>query len=142
MYPGEAVQEGGDQRAIWPGELRLVDLPLQHGELVAQCQDLGILVMVAHRQEPYEGEHACQGQVGQSQQHRMILAEAGAGRQLPSEASTAMLDWRGRAAEPLHGLTSVDEVSDTYRRRWPARKPGDCAGSGRRRGVQLAGVPN
>ncbi|WP_164835779.1 hypothetical protein [Actinacidiphila soli] len=37
----------------WP-----VDSPLQNGQLVAQRQYLHVLVHVAHRQQPYEGEHA------------------------------------------------------------------------------------
>ncbi|GAA3378645.1 hypothetical protein GCM10020367_58990 [Streptomyces sannanensis] len=49
--PGEAVQECGEQRAVRPGELWLVGLSLQHGQLVAQRQDLGVLVAIAHRQE-------------------------------------------------------------------------------------------
>ncbi|MFE4758900.1 hypothetical protein ACFRIB_53725 [Streptomyces mirabilis] len=38
LYPGAAVQECGEQRAVRPGEPRPVDLPLQHDELVAQRQ--------------------------------------------------------------------------------------------------------
>nr|WP_262705910.1 hypothetical protein [Streptomyces sp. NEAU-383] len=34
-YTGEGMQEGGQQRTVWPGELRFVGLSLQHGELVA-----------------------------------------------------------------------------------------------------------
>jgi len=40
------MQEGGQQCAVWPGELRFVGLSLQHGELVAQGQDLGVFVAV------------------------------------------------------------------------------------------------
>jgi hypothetical protein len=62
VYSGETVQERREQRAVGPGELWLVDLPLQHGQLVAQRQDLGIFVAIAHRQQSYQGEHARQSQ--------------------------------------------------------------------------------
>ncbi|WP_329582545.1 hypothetical protein [Streptomyces sp. NBC_01361] len=48
------MQKRGERCAVGPGELRLVDLPLQHGQLMAQCQDFGVLVAVAHRREPYQ----------------------------------------------------------------------------------------
>ncbi|MFD3558300.1 hypothetical protein ACFWVU_01335 [Streptomyces sp. NPDC058686] len=95
--------------------MRLVDLPLQHGELMAQCQDLGILVMVAHREDPYQGEHARQGQVGQSQQYRTILASAGAGPQSPGEALTITAERQGLNTVPACGLTSTDEITGTYK---------------------------
>lgn len=67
--PGEAVKEGGHQGPIGPGEAGLGDLTLQDGELVAQRQNLDVLVDVAHGQQSYEGDHAGERQVGQSQQH-------------------------------------------------------------------------
>lgn len=79
LSSGEAVQERGEQRAVRPGEARLIDLPLQHSQLMAQRQDFSVLVAVAHRQEPDQGENARQGQVRQSQQHRTILVPTGAG---------------------------------------------------------------
>jgi hypothetical protein len=51
------------------GEAGLVDLTLQDGGLVTQRKNLDVLVHIAHRQQPYEGEHAREGEVGQSQQH-------------------------------------------------------------------------
>ena len=52
--PREAVQQGGQERAAasgepWPGR---AELPLQDRDLVAQDQDLGVLVQVACRQQP------------------------------------------------------------------------------------------
>ncbi|ADI12988.1 hypothetical protein SBI_09870 [Streptomyces bingchenggensis BCW-1] len=35
MDLGEAVQEGGEQRMVWPGEFWFVGLSLQHGQLMA-----------------------------------------------------------------------------------------------------------
>jgi hypothetical protein len=63
------MEQGGEERTIRSGKPRLVDLTLQDAELMAQRQDLDVLVGVANRQQPYEGEYARQRQVGQSQQH-------------------------------------------------------------------------
>jgi hypothetical protein len=63
------VEEGGEERPVRRGEAGLVDLALQDGELVAQRKNLDVLVRIGHRYEPYEGEHARERQVGQSQQH-------------------------------------------------------------------------
>jgi hypothetical protein len=66
---GQPVQQGGEERPVGRGEPGFVDLTLQDGELVAQRKNLDVLVHIAHRQQPYEGEHARERQVGQSQQH-------------------------------------------------------------------------
>ncbi len=52
----------------------LVDLALQDGELVAQREDLDVLIHVTARKQPHEGEHVRQRQVGQSQHFSFILA--------------------------------------------------------------------
>ncbi|MFE4719426.1 hypothetical protein ACFRLW_23885 [Streptomyces sp. NPDC056728] len=103
------MQERGEQRTVGPGELRLANLPLQHGQLMAQRQDFGVLAAVAHRQEPYPGEHALQGQVRQSQEHRIILAPDGTRWQSPAEALTVTADWHGPATMPTRPLTSTGE---------------------------------
>ncbi|GAA2077324.1 hypothetical protein [Actinomadura alba] len=46
---GESVQQSGEQSAVYRGEAWLAGLPLQDRELVAQRQDLDVLVGVAHR---------------------------------------------------------------------------------------------
>jgi hypothetical protein len=69
LEPGESVEQSGEERPVGRGEAGFVNLTLQDDELVAQRQDLDVLVGVAHRQQPYEGEHARERQVGQSQQH-------------------------------------------------------------------------
>jgi hypothetical protein len=63
------VEERGQESAVRGGKSGSVDLPLQDRELVAQRQDLNILVHVTHWQQADEGEHARHGKVGQSQQH-------------------------------------------------------------------------
>jgi hypothetical protein len=42
---------------------------LQHGDLVLQNQDLGVLVVIAARQQTQEREHVRHTEVGQSKQH-------------------------------------------------------------------------
>jgi hypothetical protein len=69
LEAGESMEQGGEERPVRSGEAGLVDLTLQDTELVAQRQNLDVLVGVARRQQPYEGEHARERQVGQSQQH-------------------------------------------------------------------------
>jgi hypothetical protein len=66
---GEPVKKRGQESTVRRSDARPVDLPLQDSQLVAQRQYLDVLVNIAHRQEPYEGEHARHGKVGQSQQH-------------------------------------------------------------------------
>jgi hypothetical protein len=53
------------------GELHLsvAELPLQDGDLVAQGQDLHVLVPVAHRQQAQRGEGVGDREIGKSKQH-------------------------------------------------------------------------
>jgi hypothetical protein len=62
------VQEGSEECTVGR-EAGSVDLALQDGELVAQCEDLDVSVHIFDRQQPHEGDHTRQCQVGQSQQH-------------------------------------------------------------------------
>jgi hypothetical protein len=50
-------------------DLLPVELALQHRELVAQRQDLDVLVAVTARQQPQQRERVRDTQVRQSQQH-------------------------------------------------------------------------
>jgi hypothetical protein len=77
------VEEGGKESAVRRGDARPVDLPLQDGQLVAQRQQLDFLVDVADRQQPYDGEHARHGEVGQSQQHDRSACHALSGDRQP-----------------------------------------------------------
>ena len=51
---GEPVQQDGQERPVARGEPRpgRAQLPLQDRDLVAQHQDLRVLVPVTHRQQP------------------------------------------------------------------------------------------
>jgi hypothetical protein len=62
------VQQRCKEGTIGWGEPRsfVAQLSLQHGELVAQGQDLGVLVPVAHREQPQHREGIRHGQVGKS----------------------------------------------------------------------------
>jgi hypothetical protein len=64
---GDAVEQGGEERAVGRAEARFTDLALQDGQLVAQDQDFEVLVGAGCRQQPEECEHASEGEVGQSQ---------------------------------------------------------------------------
>jgi len=64
-----AMQERGQERPVRGGEVWFVHLALKDGRLVAQGQDLNVLLGPAHGQELDQGEQAGQGKVGQSQQH-------------------------------------------------------------------------
>jgi hypothetical protein len=44
-------------------------LPLQYSDLVAQHQNLDVLVLVSHRDQAKHGEGVGQAEVSQSQQH-------------------------------------------------------------------------
>jgi hypothetical protein len=65
--PGESVEQGGEVRPVGRGETGFLSLALQDGELVTQRKNLDVFVRVAHGQQAYEGEHARERQVGQSQ---------------------------------------------------------------------------
>jgi hypothetical protein len=92
------VQQGGEQDTVCPGEARFVGLSLQDGELVAQGEDLDVLVGVAHRQQPDEGEHACERQIGQSQQHDRSSWRAWAAVLSCSEEPAGHRLWTGFSA--------------------------------------------
>jgi hypothetical protein len=68
---GQPVQERGEQGPVRRGELDLlpVQLSFEHGDLVAEQQDLGVLGVVGHREEPQQRERVGDAEVGQSKQH-------------------------------------------------------------------------
>jgi hypothetical protein len=63
-----AVQQRREEGTIGWGEpyLLIAELALQHGELVAQGQDFGVLVPVAHWEQAQHREGVRYGQVGKS----------------------------------------------------------------------------
>ncbi|MFJ8026109.1 hypothetical protein [Streptomyces sp. NPDC096311] len=68
---GQAVRQRCQERAIaWrePNPLA-TEVALQHRDLMAQGEDLCVLVPIAHGQQAQHGERGRHGQVGQSQQH-------------------------------------------------------------------------
>jgi hypothetical protein len=74
------VEERGKQGAVRRGDAWPVDLPLQDGQLVAQCQYLDVLVDVADRQQPYEGEHTRHGEVATARSTSLTRLPAITGR--------------------------------------------------------------
>jgi hypothetical protein len=79
-WTGEQSGEGGDQGAVGPRYSRAWRAPLEHGELVAQDQDLDVLGGVGSgaQHDPAQelGEHL----VGQSQRHQGIMPASCRGR--------------------------------------------------------------
>jgi hypothetical protein len=69
--PREPVEQRCQQCTVSQGEPHpaRAELPLQDQELVAQREDLRVLVPAAHRQQPQQREHVRHTKVGQSQQH-------------------------------------------------------------------------
>jgi hypothetical protein len=63
------VEQAGEHQAIRVGERGCADLALQDEELVAQGEDLDVLVTVAHGQEPQKREGVRHSEIGQAQQH-------------------------------------------------------------------------
>jgi len=51
---------------ISPGQARGLELALEQGDLVAQDEDLGVLGAVGPGEQREQGEHAQDGQVGES----------------------------------------------------------------------------
>jgi hypothetical protein len=61
----QAGQRGQD-RPVSPGQPRRLDLPLEHGDLVTQDQDLSVLGMVGAGEQGQPAEHAQGREVGES----------------------------------------------------------------------------
>ena len=53
---GDQASEGTDERSIRPGEAGTGDLALEHGELMAQHEDLGVL---GHAVHPVDADRLC-----------------------------------------------------------------------------------
>jgi hypothetical protein len=68
---GELVQQRGEEHPIGLRELHLlaVQLPLEHGELVAEGEDLRIFGLITHRQQPQHRQRVGHLEVRQSQEH-------------------------------------------------------------------------
>ena len=59
----------GQDRPVGPRQPRDLDLALEHGDLMAQDQDLGVLGPVGPGEQGQPAEHAQHGEVRESQGH-------------------------------------------------------------------------
>jgi len=66
----DQVGERADERPIRPGEARTGDLPLEHGELVAQHEDLGVLGQGVHPVDTYRLGDATDEAIEEGERHR------------------------------------------------------------------------
>jgi hypothetical protein len=71
------VEQGGEEGPVAGGELRLVltELAFEHHELVAQSEDFGVLLPLAHRQQSQHRERVGHGHLHQAQQRRTIISD-------------------------------------------------------------------
>ena len=105
--PGQGLQQCGKERPVCrcEGHRARAELALQYGKLVAQGEDLGVLVTVAHRQQAQHGEGVGDGQTAQAKQHFHIVP-----------ASYAPPGWRAEphapAPAPNHCTLSVTSSTD------------------------------
>jgi hypothetical protein len=67
----QQVQQSRQPRPVRGGEPDpiAVQLPFEHHDLVSQGEDFGVLVAVAHRQQPQQGHSVGHAEVRQSEQH-------------------------------------------------------------------------
>ncbi|KMS75166.1 hypothetical protein ACM01_10990 [Streptomyces viridochromogenes] len=67
----EPVQQRGQEHPVTRGEPHPIpaEPAFQHRDLMTQREDLRVLVLVAHRQQPQQGEHVRHTQTGKSKQH-------------------------------------------------------------------------
>ncbi|MGW1093680.1 hypothetical protein ACWD4L_47930 [Streptomyces sp. NPDC002596] len=70
------VEQAGEDSAVGVRERGLADLALQDEQLVPKCKVLDVFVPVAHRQQAQEREGFGRGEVGQAQQHEIMMSFA------------------------------------------------------------------
>jgi len=94
------MQERGEQGAVGGLELDplAVELALQHDDLVAQREDLDVLVTITAGQQAQQRERVRDTEVGQATQH--------------GAASSRRRQPNGRAGSVLGGLRSPATVDD------------------------------
>jgi len=66
---GSNPGQRGQDRPVGPREPRCPGLALEHGDLVAQDEDLGVLGAVGPGEQGEPAEHAEHRQVGEPQRH-------------------------------------------------------------------------
>ncbi|CAM5305150.1 Pyruvate/2-oxoglutarate dehydrogenase complex dihydrolipoamide acyltransferase (E2) component OS=Streptomyces griseomycini OX=66895 GN=FHS37_007269 PE=4 SV=1 [Streptomyces griseomycini] len=100
--PRQPVQQRRRESPVTRAEahLLLTESALQHRQLVAQGEDLHILVPIAHREQTQHGERVRHAQAGQSQQHGRSSCRVG--RQ-PRDG-TDSTDRTRHPAHPAHQL--------------------------------------
>jgi hypothetical protein len=76
---GQWLEQRGEEGRVLGCEPGFIgaELPLQDGDLVAESEDLRILVTVAHREQTQHGEGIGHGRVGKSQQHSRSSCRTG-----------------------------------------------------------------
>lgn len=106
------MQQRRQERAIARGEPHLLatKLALQHRDLMAQGEDLRVLVPIAHRQHTQHRERVRHGQVSQSQQHDRQSCRGGHQSRERTNSSPRARD-AAHPAHPAHQApTRADEV--------------------------------
>ena len=66
MAAGQQPGQRGQDRPVGPGQPRCPDLALEHGDLVAQDEDLGVLGAVGAGEQGEPAEYAEHRQIGES----------------------------------------------------------------------------
>ena len=66
MAAGQQPGQRGQDRPVSPRQSRSLDLALEHGDLMAQDQDLGVLGAVGPGKQGEPAEHAEHRQIGES----------------------------------------------------------------------------
>jgi hypothetical protein len=66
---GEQAGQGGQDRPVWPGQMRPAHLARQHRDLVTQDQDLNVFGRGPAREQPQPAEQPDRDQIQHSEQH-------------------------------------------------------------------------
>jgi hypothetical protein len=66
LASGQQPGQRGQDRPVGPRQPRVLELPLEHGDLVAQDKDLGVLGTVGAGEQGEPAEHVQHRQVGES----------------------------------------------------------------------------
>jgi hypothetical protein len=104
----KSADQGGEHGPVWPRQARAADLAAEHGDLVAEYQQLGGQRGLAACDLRQPAEHSNGGQVQQSYNHATDRARR------PQNASSTMCalsrskggGWRGWTPTPAAGSTS------------------------------------
>jgi len=92
-----------------------VEVPFEHRDLVPQHQDFGVLVAVAHRQEPQQGQSVGHARVHQSTQHTLIVAQRSTSITVAIRLAESALGPTAPRPGDQIAVTRVGEVFGTHR---------------------------